>query len=285
MRVRERGRARSSSRGALRRYLSLEPTELRRLRRRGGLSTFRIEFRGRGTRLDALTCRLHNAGGNCGGGVQRRREDVKIIVALQELGGVGRTLSASDPGPGIRHPVALDHRRGPGGARRRAPQKPFLVRRHGTHVTARVNTTCVQPDESFETEQAEVEEVVRGRVVVRPWLREHTPAVHVEARTSTLLPGRSTCRSTIRQSRRWPAASRPRPSNSTPPGFGRSDRLAWYGERNLPWIICGGPGRLAHATIPPMITWTPTASPGGEGVANARRLVRLTRTPSRNVRS
>jgi acetylornithine deacetylase/succinyl-diaminopimelate desuccinylase-like protein len=36
--------------------------------------------------------------------------------------------------------------------------------------------------------------------------------------------------------------------DAAPQGFGAATDLAWYGERNLPGIICG-PGRLAQCHV------------------------------------
>ena len=102
------------------------------------------------------------------------------------------------------------------------------------------------PDETIEDVCAEVEDAVSAVCHTDPWLREHPPRFtwnlgniyfppldvpldHPAVRTL------ADCLGSVGL-------------DPAPQGFGAATDLAWYGERNLPGIICG-PGRLAQCHV------------------------------------
>jgi acetylornithine deacetylase len=102
------------------------------------------------------------------------------------------------------------------------------------------------PDESLESVRAEVEDLVSAVCRTDPWLREHPPRftwklgqIYFPPLDVPLdHPAVRTLGDCLREVGLDP----------TPGGFGAATDLAWYGERNLPGIICG-PGRLAQCHV------------------------------------
>jgi acetylornithine deacetylase len=225
--------------------LSLEPTELRLCAAEGGLVHFRIEVEGVEAHASTRYLSLH-AGGKGRGGVNAIEKAIKIIVALQELErewAVTKSHPILPPGYDTIAPNIMVG--GPGGG---ADGRLTLFSNAGTapnYCSIEYNL-WFYPDENFETVKAEVEEVVDAVCRVDPWLREHPPRftwklgniyfppldVPLDHPAVETLSG---CLAGVGL-------------DPTPQGFGAATDLAWYGERQLPGIICG-PGRLAQCHV------------------------------------
>lgn len=225
--------------------LSLEPTELKLCAAEGGLMHFRIEVDGVEAHASTRYLSVH-AGGNGGGGVNAVEKTVKIIVALQELErqwANAKSHPILPPGFNTLSPAIIVG--GPGGG---ADGRLNLFSNAGTapnYCSVEYNM-WFYPDESIDDVRAEVEEAVSAVSRADPWLREHPPRFtwelghiyfppldvpldHPAVRTL------ADCLGTVGL-------------DATPQGFGAATDLAWYGERNLPGIICG-PGRLAQCHV------------------------------------
>jgi acetylornithine deacetylase len=225
--------------------LSLEPTELRLCAAEGGLVHFRIEVEGVEAHASTRYLSLH-AGGQARGGVNAVEKTIKIVVALQELErqwANAKSHPILPPGFDSLAPAIIVG--GPGGG---ADGRLKLFSNAGTapnYCSVEYNM-WFYPDESLETVQAEVEEVVAAVSTTDPWLRDHPPRftwklgniyfppldIPLEHPAVSTLAG---CLETVGL-------------DPTPSGFGAATDLAWYGERNLPGIICG-PGRLAQCHV------------------------------------
>jgi acetylornithine deacetylase len=225
--------------------LSLEPTELRLCAAEGGLVHFRIEVEGVEAHASTRYLSLH-AGGKGRGGVNAIEKAIKIIVALQELErewAVTKSHPILPPGYDTIAPNIMVG--GPGGG---ADGRLTLFSNAGTapnYCSIEYNL-WFYPDENFETVKAEVEEVVDAVCRADPWLREHPPRftwklgniyfppldVPLDHPAVETLSG---CLAGVGL-------------DPTPQGFGAATDLAWYGERQLPGIICG-PGRLAQCHV------------------------------------
>jgi acetylornithine deacetylase len=225
--------------------LSLEPTELRLCAAEGGLVHFRIEVEGVEAHASTRYLSLH-AGGKGRGGVNAIEKAIKIIVALQELErewAVTKSHPILPPGYDTIAPNIMVG--GPGGG---ADGRLTLFSNAGTapnYCSIEYNL-WFYPDEDFETVKAEVEEVVDAVCRADPWLREHPPRftwklgniyfppldVPLDHPAVETLSG---CLAGVGL-------------DPTPQGFGAATDLAWYGERQLPGIICG-PGRLAQCHV------------------------------------
>ncbi len=225
--------------------LSLEPTELRLCAAEGGLVHLRIEVEGLEAHASTRYLSVH-AGGKGGGGANAVEKMVKIIVALQEL---ERSWANAKSHPilpaGFNTLAPAIIVGGPGGG---ADGRLNLFSNAGTapnYCSVEYNL-WFYPDESLEQVQAELEEVVAAVCQVDPWLREHPPRFtwklgniyfppldvpldHPAVRTL------ADCLETVGL-------------DPTPQGFGAATDLAWYGERQLPGIICG-PGSLAQCHV------------------------------------
>jgi acetylornithine deacetylase/succinyl-diaminopimelate desuccinylase family protein len=225
--------------------LSLEPTELRLCAAEGGLVHFRIEVEGVEAHASTRYLSVH-AGGNGGGGVNAIEKTLKLVVALQEL---ERQWANTKSHPIL--PRGYDTIGpniivgGPGGG---ADGRLNLFSNAGTapnYCSVEYNL-WFYPDESLEDVRAEVEEIVDAVSRTDRWLREHPPRltwklgsiyfppldVPLDHPAVSTLAG---CLETVGL-------------DATPQGFGAATDLAWYGERNLPGIICG-PGRLAQCHV------------------------------------
>jgi acetylornithine deacetylase/succinyl-diaminopimelate desuccinylase family protein len=225
--------------------LSVEPTELRLCAAEGGLVHFRIEVEGVEAHASTRYLSVH-AGGNGGGGVNAVEKTVKIIVALQEL---ERQWANAKSHPIL--PAGFDTLApaiivgGPGGG---ADGRLRLFSNAGTapnYCSVEYNM-WFYPDESLEAVRSEVEDAVAAVCRADPWLREHPPRFtwklgHIYFPPLDLPldhPAVDTLAGCLRDVGLDP----------TPQGFGAATDLAWYGERNLPGIICG-PGRLAQCHV------------------------------------
>ena len=225
--------------------LSVEPTELKLCTAEGGLVHFRIEVEGVEAHASTRYLSVH-AGGNDGGGVNAVEKMIKIIVALQELErqwANAKSHPILPPGFDTLSPGIIVG--GPGGGR---DGRLNLFSNAGTtpnYCSVEYNL-WFYPDESLEDVRAEVEELVSAVCRADPWLREHPPRFtwkvgniyfppldvpldHPAVRTLADCLGRVGL-------------------DPAPQGFGAATDLAWYGERNLPGIICG-PGRLAQCHV------------------------------------
>ena len=225
--------------------LSLEPTELKLCAAEGGLVHFRIEVEGVEAHASTRYLSVHPGGGG-GGGVNAIEKTIKIIVALQELErqwATSKSHSILPPGFDTLLPGIIVG--GPGGGNN---GRLNLFSNAGTtpnYCSVEYNM-WFYPDETIEDVCAEVEEAVSAVRRTDPWLREHPPRFtwnlgniyfppldvpldHPAVRT---LAG---CLSGVGL-------------DPAPQGFGAATDLAWYGERNLPGIICG-PGRLAQCHV------------------------------------
>ena len=225
--------------------VSVEPTELRLCAAEGGLVHFRIEVEGVEAHASTRYLSVH-AGGNGGGGVNAVEKTVKIIVALQEL---ERQWANAKSHPIL--PAGFDTLApaiivgGPGGG---ADGRLTLFSNAGTtpnYCSVEYNM-WFYPDESLEAVRSEVEAAVSAVCLADPWLREHPPRFtwklgHIYFPPLDLPldhPAVHTLADCLRDVGLDP----------TPQGFGAASDLAWYGERNLPGIICG-PGRLAQCHV------------------------------------
>lgn len=225
--------------------LSLEPTELRLCAAEGGLVHFRIEVDGVEAHASTRYLSVH-AGGMGGGGVNAIEKMIKIIVALQELERQWANMKAHPilpPGFNTLSPGIVVG--GPGGG---ADGRLNLFSNAGTtpnYCSVEYNM-WFYPDESVDDVRAEVEDVVAAVARADPWLREHSPRFtwnlghiyfppldlpldHPAVRTL------ADCLDAVGL-------------DPVPRGFGAATDLAWYGERNLPGIICG-PGSLAQCHV------------------------------------
>ena len=225
--------------------LSLEPTELKLCAAEGGLVHFRIEVDGVEAHASTRYLSVH-AGGKGGGGVNAVEKTIKLIVALQELErqwANAKSHPILPPGFDTLSPAIIVG--GPGGG---SDGRLNLFSNAGTtpnYCSVEYNM-WFYPDESFEDVRAEVEEAVAAVCRTDPWLSEHPPRFtwklghiyfppldvpldHPAVRT---LAG---CLGSVGL-------------DATPQGFGAATDLAWYGEKNLPGIICG-PGRLAQCHV------------------------------------
>jgi formylaminopyrimidine deformylase len=225
--------------------LSLEPTELKLCAAEGGLVHFRIEVEGVEAHASTRYLSVH-AGGKGGGGVNAVEKTVKIIVALQELErqwAIGKSHPILPPGYNTLSPAIIVG--GPGGG---SDGRLNLFSNAGTapnYCSVEYNM-WFYPDEPYETVKAEVEEAVDAVCRADPWLREHPPkftwklgSIYFPALDVPLdHPAVATLAGCLDSVGLDP----------TPEGFGAATDLAWYGERNLPGIICG-PGRLAQCHV------------------------------------
>lgn len=225
--------------------LSLEPTELKLCAAEGGLMHFRIEVDGVEAHASTRYLSVH-AGGKGGGGVNAVEKTVKIIVALQELErqwANAKSHPILPPGFNTLSPAIIVG--GPGGG---ADGRLNLFSNAGTapnYCSVEYNM-WFYPDESIDDVRAEVEEAVAAVSRADPWLREHPPRFTWELGSIYFPPldvpldhpavrTLADCLGTVGL-------------DATPQGFGAATDLAWYGERNLPGIICG-PGRLAQCHV------------------------------------
>ncbi len=225
--------------------LSLEPTELRLCAAEGGLVHFRLEIEGVEAHASTRHLSVH-AGGKGGGGVNAIEKAIKLVVALQELERQWANTKSHPilpPGFDTLSPGIIVG--GPGGG---SDGRLNLFSNAGTtpnYCSVEYNL-WFYPDESFEDVRAEVEHVVAAVSSTDPWLSEHPPRFtwklgqiyfppldlpldHSAVRTL------ASCLDSLGL-------------DSTAQGFGAATDLAWYGERNLPGIICG-PGRLAQCHV------------------------------------
>jgi acetylornithine deacetylase/succinyl-diaminopimelate desuccinylase family protein len=225
--------------------LSLEPTGMRLCAAEGGLVHFRIEVDGVEAHASTRYLSVH-AGGKGRGGVNAVEKIVKLIVALQELErqwGNEKSHPILPAGYNTLSPAIIVG--GPGGG---ADGRLNLFSNAGTapnYCSVEYNM-WYYPDESFDDVRAEVEDVVSTASRLDPWLREHPPRItwklgHIyfppldvplDHPAVALLEN---CLTSLGL-------------DSTPQGFGAATDLAWYGERNLPGIICG-PGHLAQCHV------------------------------------
>ena len=225
--------------------LSVEPTELKLCAAEGGLVHFRIEVDGVEAHASTRYLSVH-AGGKGAGGVNAVEKTIKIIVALQELErqwANAKSHPILPPGFDTLSPAIIVG--GPGGG---SDGRLNLFSNAGTtpnYCSVEYNM-WFYPDESLDDVRAEVEEVVSAVCRADPWLREHPPRFtwklghiyfppldlpleHPAVRTL------ADCLGSVGL-------------DPVPQGFGAATDLAWYGERNLPGIICG-PGRLAQCHV------------------------------------
>jgi len=225
--------------------LSLEPTELKLCAAEGGLVHFRIEVEGVEAHASTRYLSVH-AGGRRGGGVNAIEKTIKIIVALQELERQwANTKSHSVLPPGYDTLLPGIIVGGPGGG---SDGRLNLFSNAGTtpnYCSVEYNM-WFYPDETLEAVRVEIEEAVSAVCSADPWLREHPPRftwklghiyfppldVPVEHPAVRTL---ADCLGSVGL-------------DPAPQGFGAATDLAWYGERNLPGIICG-PGRLAQCHV------------------------------------
>jgi acetylornithine deacetylase len=225
--------------------LSLEPTELKLCAAEGGLVHFRIEVEGVEAHASTRYLSVH-AGGNGGGGVNAVEKTIKIIVALQELErqwANAKSHPILPPGFNTLSPAIIVG--GPGGG---ADGRLNLFSNAGTapnYCSVEYNM-WFYPDESYEDVRAEVEAVVAAVCSTDSWLREHPPRFTWELGNIFFppldVPLDHPAVETLAGSLREVGL------DATPQGFGAATDLAWYGERNLPGIICG-PGRLAQCHV------------------------------------
>jgi acetylornithine deacetylase len=210
-----------------------------------GLVHFRIEVEGVEAHASTRYLSVH-AGGNGGGGVNAVEKIIKIIVALQELErqwANAKSHPILPPGFDTLSPAIIVG--GPGGG---ADGRLNLFSNAGTapnYCSVEYNM-WFYPDESLEDVRVEVEDVVSAVCRTDPWLREHPPRLtwklgHIYFPPLDVPldhPAVNTLAGCLREVG----------LDSTPQGFGAATDLAWYGERNLPGIICG-PGRLAQCHV------------------------------------
>ncbi len=225
--------------------LSLEPTELRLCAAEGGLVHFRIEVDGVEAHASTRYLSVH-AGGRGRGGVNAIEKTIKIIQALQEL---ERRWANEKSHPIL--PAGYDTLApaiivgGPGGG---SDGRLNLFSNAGTapnYCSVEYNM-WFYPDESYDDVRAEVEEVVDAVCRTDSWLAEHAPRltwklghIYFPALDVPLdHPAVSALAGCLREVGLDPA----------PQGFGAATDLAWYGERQLPGIICG-PGRLEQCHV------------------------------------
>src|SRR3954447_22848206 len=225
--------------------ISLEPSELRLCAAEGGLVHFRIEVEGEEAHASTRYLSLY-PGGRSGGGVNAIEKTLKLVVALQELErqwANAKSHPILPPGFDTLSPGIIVG--GPGGG---ADGRLHLFSNAGTapnYCSVEYNLWWY-PDESYDDVRAEVEEVVAAVASTDPWLREHPPKltwklggiyfppldVPLEHPAVSTLAG---CLERVGL-------------DPSPRGFGAATDLAWYGERELPGIICG-PGRLAQCHV------------------------------------
>lgn len=225
--------------------LSLEPTELRLCAAEGGLVHFRVEVEGVEAHSSTRYLSVH-AGGDGGGGVNAIEKVVKLVVALQELERQWANTKRHPilpPGYDTLSPGIIVG--GPGGG---SDGRLNLFSNAGTvpnYCSVEYNM-WFYPDEPFEDVQREVEAVVGAVSSLDPWLREHPPRltwklgrIYFPALDVPLdhpaVEALAECLETVGL-------------DPTPQGFGAATDLAWYGERDLPGVICG-PGSLAQCHV------------------------------------
>lgn len=225
--------------------VSLEPTELRLCAAEGGLVHFRLEVEGVEAHASTRHLSVH-AGGRGGGGVNAIEKAVKLVVALQELERQWANTKSHPilpPGFDTLSPGIIVG--GPGGG---SDGRLNLFSNAGTspnYCSVEYNL-WFYPDESFEDVRAEVEHVVAAVSSTDPWLSEHPPRFtwklgHIYFPPLDLPLEHPAVRTLAR-------CLDSLGLDSTAQGFGAATDLAWYGERNLPGIICG-PGRLAQCHV------------------------------------
>jgi acetylornithine deacetylase len=225
--------------------ISLEPSELRLCAAEGGLVHFRIEVEGEEAHASTRYLSLY-PGGKAGGGVNAIEKMLKLVVALQELErqwANAKSHPILPPGFDTLSPGIIVG--GPGGG---ADGRLNLFSNAGTapnYCSVEYNMWWY-PDESYDDVRAEVEDVVAAVAGTDPWLREHPPKVTWKLGSIYFppldvpldRPAVGTLASCLESVGLDP----------TPEGFGAATDLAWYGERQLPGIICG-PGRLAQCHV------------------------------------
>jgi acetylornithine deacetylase len=225
--------------------ISLEPSELRLCAAEGGLVHFRIEVEGEEAHASTRYLSLY-PGGKAGGGVNAIEKMLKLVVALQELErqwANAKSHPILPPGFDTLSPGIIVG--GPGGG---ADGRLNLFSNAGTapnYCSVEYNMWWY-PDESYDDVRAEVEDVVAAVAGTDPWLREHPPKVTWKLGSIYFPPldvpldhpavgTLAGCLESVGL-------------DPTPEGFGAATDLAWYGERQLPGIICG-PGRLAQCHV------------------------------------
>ncbi len=194
----------------------------------------------------ASTRHLSVHAGGTGGGVNAIEKTIPLIVAPARTGAaLGEHEVPPDPAAGLRHAPAGDYRRRSGGG---GDGRLNLFSNAGTtpnYCSVEYNM-WYYPDESFEDVQAEVEKVVAAICSADPWLRDHPP--HFTWKLGQIYFPPLDVPLDHPAVERSEAASTRSGSMTPPRAFGAATDLAWYGERELPGIICG-PGRLAQCHV------------------------------------